>query len=186
MAEKEKISIVFNQQRWDQVRLIKGFTNKEEAEKLRKSLEVKEDQYDEIYCIEDIELENSNENQMKINKEELLMIASFHSFQAREDTIKERLRFRKVSDIINKYIDIEELYKFQDNREDQFLKEGSELDKLKEKELVKKIRTSKNIQFLFNYSELILNLLMDVIEEKEISEKRIEEFYTLLALAEGD
>lgn len=69
------------------------------------------------------ELEKIEKNQIKINRDEFLMMASLHSFQAREDSEKERLRFNKVSEIINKYIDSKELYDFQDNREAQFLKE---------------------------------------------------------------
>jgi len=43
---KEKIFVVYHQQRWDEVDLIKGFTNKENAEKLRKDLEEREKLYE--------------------------------------------------------------------------------------------------------------------------------------------
>lgn len=52
-----KISVVYNMQRWDEVRLIKGFEDKEEAEKLRRSLGMRERSYDEVYCTEEIEVE---------------------------------------------------------------------------------------------------------------------------------
>lgn len=58
-----------------------------------------------------------------LTKEEFLMIASYICFQAREDEKKESLRWKKVNEIINNHIDPHKLYEFQDNREDQYLKE---------------------------------------------------------------
>ena len=68
LEEKNKIFVVYNQQRWDQIRLIKGFINEEDAEKLRKELKEKEGRYEEIYCIDAIEIEEN----FKSEKEEIV------------------------------------------------------------------------------------------------------------------
>lgn len=68
--EKDKIFVVFHQQRWDEVDLIKGFKNKEKAEKLRKELEEKETNYDDIYCLEEIEIEDTNKIKIEFKREE--------------------------------------------------------------------------------------------------------------------
>ena len=71
MEEKEIINkyfIVYHKQRWDEVDLIKGFTDKKEAEKLVKSLEEKEDRYVDVYTFEEIEIEIKNAKESKQNK----------------------------------------------------------------------------------------------------------------------
>lgn len=63
-----KCFIVYHKQRWDEVDLIKGFTDKKEAEKLVKSLEEKEDRYVDVYTFEEIEIEIKNAKESKQNK----------------------------------------------------------------------------------------------------------------------
>lgn len=57
MNKKNKIFVVYQLQRWDVVQLIRGYEDEEEAEKLRSSLEEKEDRFDETYSVAEIEIE---------------------------------------------------------------------------------------------------------------------------------
>lgn len=72
MSKTNNIFIVYNQQRWDLVRLIKGFTNKEDAEKLRKSLKEKETRYDEIYYVDEVEMDKKDKEELKTCEEECI------------------------------------------------------------------------------------------------------------------
>lgn len=65
MEEKKKIFVVYNLQRFGGVQLIKGFTDKEVAEKTHKSLEKKDDRKSIIYFIGEIEIDENIQSEMK-------------------------------------------------------------------------------------------------------------------------